>query len=114
MILPGITACFECNIDWFPPKTTFQICTISSTPRRAEHCIEYARLFKWNEDQPFKNDRGEAEKPDMDNPLHLRWMYEVSRKRAEVPLPFPEEDPVKQTESKFNVFIIARNTASRA
>jgi len=83
VILPGITACFECNIDWFPPKTTFQICTISSTPRRAEHCIEYARLFKWNEDQPFKNDRGEAEKPDMDNPLHLRWMYEVSRKRAE-------------------------------
>jgi ubiquitin-activating enzyme E1 C len=83
VILPGITACFECTLELFPPKTTFQICTIAHTPRRPEHCIEYARLFKWGEDKPFKDEKGEAIKPDMDNPLHLRWMYEVARKRAE-------------------------------
>jgi ubiquitin-activating enzyme E1 C len=88
VILPGITACFECTLELFPPKTTFQICTIAHTPRRPEHCIEYARLFKWGEDRPFKDDKGEPIKPDMDNPLHLRWMYEVARKRAEVPFFF--------------------------
>jgi len=83
VILPGITACFECTLSLFPPRTTFQICTIANTPRRAEHCIEYARMIRWDQDKPFLNDKGEAEKADMDNPLHLRWMYEIAKKRAD-------------------------------
>jgi len=83
VILPAITACFECTLELFPPRTTFQICTLAHTPRRPEHCIEFAHLLKWDEDKPFKDDKGNAVKPDMDNPLHLRWMYEVARKRAE-------------------------------
>jgi len=83
IILPGITACFDCTLELFPPKTTFQICTIASTPRRAEHCIEYARLIKWDQDKPFVDEKGQPVKPDMDVPLHLKWMYEVALKRAE-------------------------------
>jgi len=83
VVLPGITACFECTLGLFPPRTTFQICTIAHTPRRAEHCIEYARMLKWDEDKPFVDEKGEAVKPDMDNPLHLKWMYEIAKKRAD-------------------------------
>jgi len=83
VILPGITACFECTLSLFPPRTTFQICTIANTPRRPEHCIEYATMIKWDEDKPFRNEKGEPAKPDMDNPLHLRWCYEVAKKRAD-------------------------------
>jgi len=83
IVLPGITACFECTLELFPPRTTFQICTIANTPRRPEHCIEYARLMKWNSEKPFLDEKGQVIKPDMDNPLHLKWMYEVAVKRAE-------------------------------
>ncbi|KAL6065898.1 NEDD8-activating protein uba3 [Balamuthia mandrillaris] len=78
IILPGITACFECSLSLFPPRNTFQICTIANTPRRPEHCIEYARIIKWPQDKPF----GPDTKPDMDDSLHLKWMYEVAQKRA--------------------------------
>jgi len=83
IILPGLTACFECTLELFPPRTTFQICTIANTPRRAEHCIEYARMLKWHSENPFLDEKGRPEKPDMDNPLHLKWCYEVAVKRAE-------------------------------
>jgi len=84
IILPGITACFECTLELFPPeRTTFQICTLANTPRRAEHCIEYARLIRWYQDKPFKDAKGVAVKPDMDEIDHLRWIFEVAVKRAE-------------------------------
>ena len=83
IVLPQLTACFECAMDLFPPRTSFQICTIANTPRVPEHCIEYARLLRWDKDKPFVNAKGEVEKPDMDNIDHLRWIYEIALKRAE-------------------------------
>eukprot|EP01087_Luapelamoeba_hula_P006553 TRINITY_DN1662_c0_g1_i1.p1 TRINITY_DN1662_c0_g1~~TRINITY_DN1662_c0_g1_i1.p1 ORF type:complete len:464 (-),score=82.51 TRINITY_DN1662_c0_g1_i1:52-1413(-) len=83
IVLPGITACFECTLELFPPRTTFQICTIANTPRRPEHCIEYARLIKWDSEKPFVDAKGNPVKADMDNPLHLKWMFDVAAKRAE-------------------------------
>jgi len=83
IVLPGITACFECTLELFPPRATFPVCTIANTPRRPEHCIEYARVIKWYQEKPFVDEKGNAVKPDMDIPLHLKWMYEVAAKRAE-------------------------------
>ena len=29
------------------------MCTIASTPRLPEHCVEYAKVFQWPEEKPF-------------------------------------------------------------
>ena len=29
------------------------MCTIASTPRLPEHCVEYAKVLQWPEDKPF-------------------------------------------------------------
>jgi len=83
IVLPSITACFECTLELFPPRVVFQICTIASTPRKPEHCVEYARVMRWGKDKPFVDAKGQAVKADMDEPKHLKWMYEVAVKRAE-------------------------------
>jgi len=83
IILPAVSAFFECTLELFPPRTTFQVCTLANTPRRPEHCIEYARLLRWGKDKPFVDEKGEVMKPDMDEVDHLRWIYEVAVKRAE-------------------------------
>lgn len=33
VIVPGFTACIECNLDLFPPQVTYPLCTIANTPR---------------------------------------------------------------------------------
>lgn len=29
------------------------MCTIASTPRLPEHCVEYAKVLQWSEEKPF-------------------------------------------------------------
>ena len=78
VICPTMTACLECNLDLFPPQVNFPLCTIASVPRLPEHCIEWSRIIAWDEEKPF-----EGEAVDGDNPLHIQWLTEKSRERAE-------------------------------
>jgi len=75
VILPRITACFECSLDAYPPQTNFQICTLISHPRLPEHCIEWAHLIQWPKDWG-------ATKFDADNPEMVKWMFEKATERA--------------------------------
>eukprot|EP00112_Aurelia_sp_Birch-Aquarium-sp1_P021012 Seg555.7 transcript_id=Seg555.7/GoldUCD/mRNA.D3Y31 product="NEDD8-activating enzyme E1 catalytic subunit" protein_id=Seg555.7/GoldUCD/D3Y31 len=79
VIIPGMTACIECNLDLFPPQVTFPMCTIAQTPRLPEHCIEYVKVIQWPQEQPF----GENVAIDGDDPVHVEWIFKESFKRAE-------------------------------
>eukprot|EP01134_Creolimax_fragrantissima_P000573 CFRG0573T1 len=76
VILPGVSSCFECTMALFPPKKSYPLCTIASTPRLPEHCIEYAKVVLWKEefgDMPL----------DTDDIEHTTWLYEQALARAE-------------------------------
>ena len=76
LILPGLNACIDCTLDLYPPQTTFPLCTIATTPRLPEHCIEYARIMSWPQEKPF------GDIPiDGDDPSHIKWLYEKSLDR---------------------------------
>jgi len=76
VIIPRITPCIECTIDLYPPAVTYPLCTIATTPRLPEHCIEYARIILWTKENPFQV------QIDGDDPAHISWIYEKASERA--------------------------------
>lgn len=76
VIFPGLTACIECNLDLYPPQVTYPLCTIASTPRLPEHCVEYVKIIQWEKENPFDADL------DGDDPQHVLWVYEKAQERA--------------------------------
>eukprot|EP00698_Gefionella_okellyi_P022255 TRINITY_DN7353_c0_g1_i1.p1 TRINITY_DN7353_c0_g1~~TRINITY_DN7353_c0_g1_i1.p1 ORF type:complete len:468 (+),score=118.55 TRINITY_DN7353_c0_g1_i1:72-1406(+) len=74
--IPGSTSCLECIVDAFTPPVTFPLCTIASTPRQPEHCIEYAALLKWQQDFPDRT-------LDPDDPDDIDWVLREASAYAE-------------------------------
>lgn len=56
---------------------TYPLCTIASTPRLPEHCIEYVKLMQWPKENPFDTNI------DTDDPAHISWIYEKSLERSD-------------------------------
>ena len=75
VIIPTMTACFECTLDTFPPVATYPLCTIAQTPRLPEHCIEYALTVLFEQSFPDKAFNSDDQKD-------LDWLYEASLARA--------------------------------
>lgn len=76
LIIPTITACFECYKSLIPDKVTYPLCTLASTPRLPEHCIEWAHQLEWERKYPNI-------KFDYDNFEHVEKMYEIAKIRAD-------------------------------
>eukprot|EP00923_Selenidium_pygospionis_P036424 GHVN01063918.1.p1 GENE.GHVN01063918.1~~GHVN01063918.1.p1 ORF type:complete len:460 (+),score=74.72 GHVN01063918.1:45-1424(+) len=77
VILTSFMPCFRCTIKLSQPaKQTFPMCTMVSTPRKPEHCIQYVITIEWGNKNPFG---GEL---DTDNPDHMKWVFERSVARA--------------------------------
>ncbi|GMG23058.1 unnamed protein product [Ambrosiozyma monospora] len=76
VMIPTQTACFECYMKIVPEQKTYPLCTLASTPRLPEHCIEWAHVLEWPRLYPDT-------KFDADVPEHVQIMYGLSLKRAE-------------------------------
>lgn len=76
IILPQVTACFECTMSLFPPQTGYAMCTVRNTPRKPEHCIAYAFMVLWEQER-------KGEKLDKDDPDHMKWLFDKAQARAE-------------------------------
>ncbi|KAI9343740.1 hypothetical protein DFJ73DRAFT_841197 [Zopfochytrium polystomum] len=75
IIIPRMTACYECSLDMQTKAKTFPICTIANTPRLPEHCIEWASVLEFPKAFP-------SVKVDGDDPEHLKWILDTASKRA--------------------------------
>lgn len=78
IILPGLTACIECNLDLYPTPVAYPLCTIANKPRLPEHCIEYVKTIMWPKLEPF----GPGIALDKDQRAHIDWIHEKSIARA--------------------------------
>ena len=74
----GMNACIECTLDLYPPQVNFPLCTIAHTPRLPEHCVEYAKIMAWPEEEPF----GPGVEVDGDDPDHVTWIMKRAQERA--------------------------------
>jgi len=83
VIIPGQTACIECTLDLFPPQINYPLCTIATTPRLPEHCVEYVKLLLWPKENPFSDHAsGDSIAIDGDDPQHITWIYEKALERS--------------------------------
>lgn len=59
-------------------QVNFPLCTIAHTPRLPEHCIEYAKVLVWPQENPF----GVGVPVDGDDPAHVQWIFQKAKERA--------------------------------
>lgn len=77
VILPFMTACYECTLGSLPPQTAYQLCTIAETPRIPQHCIQYAYLIEWEKAFPTR-------RVDKDSAEDMHWICDKAIERAAV------------------------------
>ena len=75
VLLPGITACFECTIDLFSLQLRIPLRTVSNKQRQFAHCLEYSAFVLWKQHNP-------EESFDADSPSHLEWICKEAKERA--------------------------------
>ena len=88
VIIPTQSSCYECSLDMLAKRAVFPVCTIATTPRLPEHCIEWASVLEWPRLFPGISSRlpqlthSIDIKLDNDNPEHIQWLFETASVRA--------------------------------
>src|SRR5271163_3509373 len=86
VIIPTQTSCYECSLDMLGKRTVYPVCTIATTPRLPEHCIEWASVLEWPRLFPGNVAQRQSlstdTKLDNDNPEHIQWLFETASARA--------------------------------
>ncbi|MES1912306.1 MAG: hypothetical protein MHM6MM_004605 [Cercozoa sp. M6MM] len=94
LILPFLTACFECGVRLLSPTRAFAQCTIASVPRQPEHCIAYAKQILWprltrlnpedcdDYELAAEGEAANAPELDSDDVNHMTWLYKRAASRA--------------------------------
>ena len=77
VIVPTMTACFECTLGTFPPVVSYPLCTIADTPRQPEHCVEYAMTVLFEKEFPGRAFNA-------DNQGDIDWVFEQALVRSNV------------------------------
>ncbi|OWB74539.1 hypothetical protein B5S31_g4341 [[Candida] boidinii] len=82
VIIPTITSCFECyngllteDGDDNNNQKKYPLCTLASTPRLPEHCIEWVHQLEWENLYPDIE-------LDTDNEDHINIVYQLALKRS--------------------------------
>ena len=70
-----MTSCIECQLDMHAPRAAVPLCTLATIPRQPEHCIEWAHVMAWEQEQPFPA-------LDRDDPEHVTWLFRKALERA--------------------------------
>lgn len=77
VIVPFKTACFECTRDMAArDNMKVPLCTLADTPRTPQHCILYAFIKMWDDENPFSC------KFDADLMDHVNWVYKKAIERG--------------------------------
>ena len=76
VILPTLSACYECQLDMHVPRQAVPLCTLATIPRQPQHCIEWAHIIAWEEHR-----KGTV--LDTDDPEHITWLFQKAHARAE-------------------------------
>jgi len=87
VVIPTQTSCYECSLDMLVKRAVYPVCTIATTPRLPEHCIEWASVLEWPRVFPgrplFSLGLNISDtKLDNDNPEHMQWLFETASTRA--------------------------------
>lgn len=84
IILPTMTACYECSLEMQTKPKTFPMCTIANTPRLPEHCIQWASGMQWEIEFPEVKLDGDNPGFWMVNVEHIDWCWKTAVKRGEL------------------------------
>ncbi|RDL34735.1 Activating enzyme of the ubiquitin-like protein [Venustampulla echinocandica] len=76
VVFPTITSCIECQLDMHAPRAAVPLCTLATIPRQPEHCVEWAHIIAWEQENPFPT-------LDNDDPEHITWLYKKALARAQ-------------------------------
>lgn len=90
LIIPRVTACFDCTLNLNAPPRMIQLCTMASIPRKPEHCIAWAMQLEWPKHfrtliastSPLSPLPSADRKYDTDSPDDMQWLNARAEERA--------------------------------